>query len=378
MSKRGSLEGSIYRRSDGRWAGVVHLGYEGGKRQRKAFYGKTRQEVAQKLTTALRTHQQGLPLAGERQTVGQFLSQWLEESAKPSVRTSTLRGYEAKVRIHIVPALGSLPLVKLTAQRLQAFLNERCQSGLSPQTVQHLRAILRAALSDAVRWGLIARNVATLVDGPRVSREEVRPLSPAEARRLLEAVKEDRLEALYTVALALGLRQGEALGLRWEDVDLESGTLAVRVALERAGGRFNLVEPKTKRSRRSIALPEIAVMALRAHRGRQLKERLLAGSEWRDALGLVFTTPGGAPVHGTNVTRRFQEILSRTDLPRQRFHDLRHACASLLLAQGIHPRVVMETLGHSRIGLTMDTYSHVIPELQREAAAKIDAVLSSR
>jgi integrase len=221
------------------------------------------------------------------------------------------------------------------------------------------------------------RNPAALVDGPRVQRREVRLVTPGEARQLLEAFRGDRLEALYTVALAVGLRQGEALGLRWQDVDLESGTLTVRVALERADGRFRLAEPKTKRSRRTIALPDVAIRALKAHRTRQSQERLLAGAEWRDAWGLVFTNPSGAPLHGTNVTRGFRQVLDGASLPSQRFHDLRHACASLLLVQGIHARVIMETLGHSRIGLTMDTYGHVIPELQREAADKMDVLLAS-
>jgi integrase len=280
------------------------------------------------------------------------------------------------VRTHILPGLGSQPLVKLTPQQLEAFFNQKRMAGLSSQTVQHLRTILRAALNDAVKWNLVPRNVAVLVDGPRVPHHDIQPLTPEEARRLLEAVATHRLGALFSVALAVGLRQGEALGLRWEDVDLEAGTLTVRKTLQRIDGEFELVEPKTVRSRRTIALPRAAVDALRRHRARQMEERSMAGSMWQDHWGLVFTTASGRPLQGTNVTRTFQQLLARAGLRRQRFHDLRHSCASLLLAQGVHPRVVMETLGHSQIGLTMNTYSHVLPPLQREAAARMDEVLA--
>lgn len=371
--RRGHNEGSIYRRKDGRWAGVLTIG--GGKR--KYYYGRTRGEVQAKLASAAVGLNNGLtPPASERLTVGQFLTGWLSDTVKPSVRPSTFRGYESKVRTHILPGLGKQPLVKLTPQRLEAFFNQKRMAGLSPQTVQHLRAIVRAALNDAVKWNLVPRNVAALVDGPRVPHHEIQPLSPDEARQLLEAVATHRLGALFSVALAVGLRQGEALGLRWEDIDLDAGTLTVRKTLQRIGGEFELVEPKTVRSRRTIALPSAAVDALRRHRTRQMEERLMAGSMWKDDWGLVFTTATGRPLQGTNVTRTFQQLLAKGGLRRQRFHDLRHSCASLLLAQGVHPRVVMETLGHSQIGLTMNTYSHVLPPLQREAAARMDEVLT--
>jgi integrase len=178
------------------------------------------------------------------------------------------------------------------------------------------------------------------------------------------------------LALAAGLRQGEALGLHWQDVDLDAGTLRVRVALQRLEGRgLQTVEPKTARSRRSIALPPQVIESLRAHKSRQAQERLLAGSRWQDS-GFVFTTATGTPLEGSSVTHRFQKLLRRAGLPHLRFHDLRHACASLLLAQGVHPRVVMETLGHSQISLTMNTYSHVIPALQRDATERMDAILA--
>ncbi len=224
MARRGHNEGSIYQREDGRWVGVIDLGYHGGKRKRKSFYGSTRREVQQKLIAALRDRQTGLPGGyDDRQTVEQFLNHWLENSVKPSVRPKTYTSYAQLVRLHLAPELGRIRLTKLSPQDVQRFINRKLVSGLSPRTVEYCRAVLRRALNQAVRWGYVPRNVATLVDAPRSERPDPEPLTPEEVRAFLEAVKEDRLAALYSVAIALGLRQGEALGLRWEDVDLGMG-----------------------------------------------------------------------------------------------------------------------------------------------------------
>jgi integrase len=377
MARRGQNEGSIYRRNDGRWAAAISLGYRNGRRYRKAFYGKTRKEVQERLTAALRSHEQGLAVAPERQTVRQFLEAWLEESAKPNLRPRTYEGYAGHVHAHIVPVLGHIRLARLTPPAVQGFLNQKRQEGYAPRTIQYMHAVLRRALGQAYRWGLVAQNVATLVERPKAARQEVQPLSPEQARALLAAVQGDRLEALYSVALAVGLRKGEALGLSWDDLDLEAGTLRVRAALQRVNGKLQLVEPKTDRSRRTIALPQSAIVSLRKHRVRQMQERLLAGSRWEET-GLVFTTTIGTPIDPRNVTRHFKNVLKKGALSEKRFHDLRHTCASLLLVQGVHPRVVMEVLGHSQISMTMDTYSHVMPVLQRHAAAQIDALLGAQ
>ncbi len=179
------------------------------------------------------------------------------------------------------------------------------------------------------------------------------------------------------MALAVGLRKGEALGLRWQDVNLDAGTLKVRVALQLIYGKLQLVQPKTARSRRTLALPQSSVVALRAHRARQLEERLLAGPRWKDS-GLVFPSSVGTPMNPRNLNRHFERVLNKTGLPRKRFHDLRHTCATPLLAQDVHPRVVMEILGHSQISLTMDTYAHFVPSLQREAADRMDTLLAQK
>jgi integrase len=375
MSKRrGKGEGSITQLPDGRWQARIDLGYVNGKRKRKSIYGKTREEVAKKLTRALADHQRGLPLPDERLTVEQFLHRWLEEVACPSVRPRTYASYAQLVRLHLVPGLGRTRLARLRPEDVQAFLNRKLQEGLSPRTVQYLHAVLRRALGQAEKWGLVARNVARLVDPPKVARPEVRPLTAEEARRLLDATRGDRLEALYSVAVAVGLRQGEALGLRWQDVDLDRGLLTVRVQLQRIGGTLQLVEPKSPRSQRTIQLPTVVVQALREHRARQLAERLQAGAAWQEH-GLVFTTSIGTPLDARNVVRHFHRLLAKAGLPRMPFHVLRHTAASLLLAQGLDLRVVQQVLGHSQIALTANLYAHVMPVLLREAAERMDALL---
>ena len=305
--------------------------------------------------------------------MGEYLDDWLRDVVKPSVRSWTYRGYEVHVRRHIKPALGRLPLERLEPSQVQVFLNQKMESGLSPKSVRYLRGTLRTALNQALRWGLVARNAAALVDGPRVQRYEISPFSPEEARKFLAAITGHRLEALYTVALAMGLRQGEALGLRWQDIDLEMGYLRISKQLQRVDGKFELVEPKTARSRRTIVMPPIVTQALKKHRERQVEERP-DGRLWNQ-LGLVFTRSDGEPLDGTVVTHDFHKVLSTAGLVQRRFHDLRHSCATLLLAQGVPARVVMEVLGHSQIAITMNTYTHVIPELRRDAAERMDSIL---
>jgi integrase len=220
-AKRGNGEGSIYPNAKGVWTGVVSM--PGGRR--KYMYGGTREEVRRKLALALGAQASGDFADARGRTVGVFLDQWLAEVAKPSVRHWTFKGYEVHIRLHLKPALGRLPLDRLEPAHVQRLLNEKLRSGLSPKSVRYIRGTLRTALNHAVRWGYISRNPAALVDGPRVEPYEAKPFSVSEARQFLQAIRGDRLQALYSVALTMGLRQGEALGLRWQDVDLELGTL---------------------------------------------------------------------------------------------------------------------------------------------------------
>ena len=229
-------------------------------------------------------------------------------------------------------------------------------------------------MSDAIRWGLVARNAAALAHAPRVSRPELKVFSPEQAKVFLEALQGERLEPLFTVSVASGLRLGEMLGLRWVDVDLESGTVRVHQALQRVGKKLRFVEPKSERSRRAVALPSFALEALKRQQERQRGERLLAGSKWVDTR-LVFTTTIGTPLDERNVRRVFKAGARGSGAAGAPIHDLRHTTATLLLTQGVHPRVVMETLGHSQISLTLDTYSHVLPGLQAEAANRMQDAL---
>ena len=375
MSRRGHNEGSIFRRNDGRWASTIDLGWQAGKRRRKTYYGRTRVEVQAKLIDALRSLRDNVLILDDRQTTSNYLAIWLETSVRPSVRPRTFKSYEEIVNLHLSPLLGHIPLAKLVPQDVQNIINHKLNSGLSNRRVQYIHAVLRRALVQAERWDLVSRNVAKLVTPPRVSTPEVDPFSPEEARKFLEVIKGDRLEALFCVSLATGIRQGEVLGLSRRNLDLEAGVLHVRSTLQKIDGKYLLLEPKTARSRRSVALPEPAWQTLETHLVRQAEEKLIAGTEWENS-GLVFTTELGGPLSDGHVRRRFYRILKDAGLRRQRFHDLRHACASLLLAQNVHPRVVMETLGHSTIATTMNAYSHVMPSLQREAAGKMTELLA--
>jgi integrase len=376
MSKRrGHGEGGIYQReSDGRWCASVDLGLAGGSRRRKVIYGKTRKEVADKLKALHRDQVSGRVLATEQQTVKQFLETWLEQRVKHHNRPRTYQGYQDIVENHLVPHIGAHQLEKLSPEHVQTMLNTLTASGLSPRTVSNVRAVLRKALNQALRWGLVYRNVATLVDAPRTTTFSIQPLDQVQAQQLLDAVAGHRLEALYRVALSLGLRRGEVCGLRWEDVDLERATLRVTGSLQRVGGRLERAAPKTAASVRTIALPPVLRRVLERHRARQEQEQRDLGAEWQDS-GLVFVSERGTPLDPRNVVRHFKTALARAKLPEAtRFHDLRHSCATLLIAQGVYPRVIMEILGHSQISTTMNTYAHVLPETQREATHKIDSL----
>ncbi len=369
--RRPNGDGSIFRRKDGLWA--AYLSTELGRR--KYFYGTSREEVRKRLGAAIHARESGTLADSRGILLGDYLDQWLTDVVRPNVRPWTHKGYEVHVRLHIKPALGRIPLEKLQPVHVQQLINERSRTGLKPKSVRYVLGTLRASLNQAVRWGLISRNPATLVDGPRVEQYEINPLSPDEARAFLASVKGDRLEALYSVALTMGLRQGEALGLRWQDVDLDMGYVRVTKQLQRIDGTLQLVEPKTKRSRRTLALPSSIRTALVQHRDGQRDERTAAGERWIDT-GLVFTTTEGKGLDGTAITKQFHSKLEQAGLPQRRFHDLRHSCATLLLVQGVSPRVVMDLLGHSQIGLTMNTYSHVIPDLRRDAAQRMEDLIN--
>jgi integrase len=371
MAKRANGEGSIFERKDGRWAASLSV----GRGRRKHFLGGSRGEVSRQLNAALKSRDDGLPAITKRQTVEHYLTSWLE-ATKPSIRERTWVRYEQYVRLHALPALGKLSLEKLTPQHLQRLYADRLNAGLSPTTVHHLHAALHKALSQAVRWNLLARNVADLVDAPRIEKHEMTTLVPEDARRLLDAASGDRLEALYVLALTTGLREGELLGLKWRDVRFEERALEIRGSLQRVSAGLVVMEPKTKQSRRRVGLTDAALVALRRHRVRQAEERLKMGAVWPES-DLVFTDEVGGPIDATKLLRNsFAPLLRAAGLPAMRFHDLRHTAATLLLGRGIHPKIVSEMLGHTQIGITLDLYSHVTPTMQREATAAMDAIVA--
>jgi integrase len=371
--KRANGEGTLARRPNGTWAAAASL----PDGRRKFFYGKTREEVRGKLARALHAIEVGALTDSRGISVAEFLDQWLTEVVAPNVRPSTYKDYEVDVRLHLKPTIGHISLARLTPLQVQQLLNAKKAAGLSAKSIRELRGTLKNALKHAVRWELISRNPAAFVDVPRLEHYEIHPLSPEEARTFLAAMKGERLEALYSVALAMGLRRGETLGLRWQDVDLELGYLRVSKQQQRWARQTHLVEPKSSRSRRPLAMPASIAASLKDHRDRQLLERAEAGDAWADS-GLVFTRTNGKPLDATGVSKAIHRHLDRAGIAQRRFHDLRHSCATLLLVQGVSPRVVMEILGHSQISLTMNTYTHVIPELRRQAADRMDDLLNER
>ena len=303
--------------------------------------------------------------------LGDYLDDWLETSVKPTVRDSTYRLYRGHVKHHITPFLGGVSVVSLNPQQVQLFINTLSEGDLSNATIHRIRGTLRKALNQAQVWGMVDRNVATLVSLPKEERKRFEPMTPEQLQKLLKQIEGDRLEVLYTLALSTGMRIGEVLGLQWEDIDFDRRVIHIRNQLGRQEGTFVLSPPKTPQSRRTIPLPQEMVDALRAHKSTQLEEGITA---W-DGGDLVFRTSKGGPFDGPNVTRYLQRHAKEAGLPRIRFHDLRHACATFLLAQGVELQVVKEILGHSQISLTADTYAHVLPSLKEDATERLRSVI---
>jgi integrase len=373
--KRGNGEGSITRRKDGLYMARYTVETAIGAK-RKTLYGKTRGEVSEKLTKAMADRDEGLVFDADNLKVGEYLERWLVDSVLDTVRPTTYERYEQIVRIHVRPALGSVKLKNLTPVHVRGLYREKLEAGLSARTVQYIHVTLHKALKQAVQDGLIPRNATEAVKAPQVRREEMRPLSGDQVKVLLEVARGDRLEALYVLAIHTGLRQGELLGLKWEDVDLESGTLRVRRTLVTAKAGPVLTAPKTKGGRRSVKLTQGAVEALRSHLKHQLQEIDRAGSLWREN-GLMFASESGEPLDRRYLTScRYKALLKRAELPMIRFHDLRHTCATLLLSKNVNPKIVSEMLGHASIAITLDTYSHVLPNMRDQAAAAMEEALS--
>ncbi len=381
--KRGKGEGSIYERKDGRWCAAL---FDPTTQKRRYLYAPTREAVNEKLVAATAKRQQGVPLGDGRLRLGAFLAGWLA-ARESKVKPRTMESYRYLVSTHIAhecrdecddgcererDAIGHIALVRLSPNDVDQFLSRKLAAGLSPRTVGYLLGLLRHALRGAVKEGLVGRNVAELVDPVKGSRRRahVEPLTLDQTRQLLDAIQGDRIEAFVVVAAYCGLRLGELLGLSWENVDLDAGTLRVERILQRRDARWLLEEPKSESSRREIDLAEPVVAALRAHRVRQMSERLRAGTEWQE-WGLVFTSPVGSPIHFRNALRHFHKALDKAGLPQRRLHDLRHGCATLLIENGEDLKTVADQLGHSDPALTLRTYVNPNAKSRRKAAMRL-------
>jgi integrase len=371
--RRGNGEGTISRRTNGTYEARITI--EDG--QRKSIYGKTRKEVQEKLKIALRDQQQGMLVNAAQQRLGAFLVDWLESTQKHSLRPRTYERYEEIVRLHIVPTLGRHYLHKLTAQQVQAFYSKKLDEEFAASTVIVFHSVLHKALKTAVTWNLISRNVCSFVSPPRLEQYEIQPLNVEQIQALLQVTEGHRMEALFKLAIATGMRRGELMGLKWQDIDLEHGTLQVRRVLTRIPGKmpgkgYIESEPKTKKSRRKMVIASFALEALVQHRKRQLEAKLLAGPLWQEH-DYVFCTSVGTHINPSkDMLDPLKKLLRKAGLPEIRFHDLRHSAATLLLTLKVNPKVVQEVLGHSTISMTMDIYSHVLPGIQEDAMSRLN------
>ncbi|MBM4410153.1 MAG: site-specific integrase [Chloroflexi bacterium] len=378
-SRRAPGEGGLYQRADGRWEGRITTGYSAeGKRRRRKVVARTKREAAERLEVLKRELDAGLSGEASKWTVADWLELWLKDEAAATVRPRTLAVYTQIVRSHLIPALGHYRLRKLEPSHVRGYFLTKIAAGLQPRTVGNHHIVLRRALEIATRYQYVERNVDRLVSAPRAERYESHPLDQDEVGRFLTAARGHPQEALFVLAASTGMRQGEVLGLAWPQVDLDGGYVRISAALSRYGDAFHRGEPKTAKSRRTIAIPLPVVEVLRHHRDRQtLAERrgrdsgMWLGNEW----DLVFTGDRGQPLGAHAVYTEFVRLLKSAGVRPVRFHDLRHGAATFLLAQGVDMRVVQEILGHAQISMTADLYSHVVPELQREAANRIGDVL---
>jgi integrase len=375
--RRAHGEGSITKRADGRGMARIDLGYHNGKRKRKCIYGATKVEVVQKLRATQHQHDHGVNITPERITVAAFLERWLTNVKQPSVRATTLQIYRQYVG-YIVRHLGRVQLAKLSVDHVQSMLRALADEGYAPATVDRARDTLINALETAVAWELVLRNVAKLTTPPKVPRYQAQTITLPRMQHLLAVAADTSWNNGYMELVCrfglLGLRRGEVLGMRWQDLDLGHARLHVRQALHIVNGTLMLGEPKTAASVRDVPLPAQLVLTLHSYRARQLQTKLLAGSAWRDQ-DLVFCTARGTPVAPRNMLDDWHMLLEHAALPRMRFHDLRHSFATLLLKRRVPTKVVQELLGHSDPNITTQIYQHVVADDHVEAIDQLDTWL---
>jgi integrase len=374
------MKGSIKKRSEGSWSLVFDLppGPDGQRRQKRVTVRGTKQAAQAELNRLLVELQAGTFVEPNKLTVGQYLEKWLEYT-KGRVKARSYRCYAYACETHIIPALGPIPLTRLTPLQIEEFLHKDLASGrrqggegpLSRNTVGRHFMVLSSALRQAVLWQLLARNPCDVVERPRAEDREYAVADAAGLRRLLEALEGHWLQLPVFLAACTGLRRGEVLGLKWGDLDLERGTLSVR--RQRVQGAKEEA-PKTERARRTIALPAIAVAALRQEQEVQELRRLELGALYRSE-GWVIAHEDGAPIGPDYLTQAFRRKLRRLGLPMMRFHDLRHSSATLALTNGVDVRTVAGRLGHADSAITLRVYAHFLKEADQAAAEALNAIL---
>ncbi|MCX5169627.1 site-specific integrase [Streptomyces antibioticus] len=367
--------GSIWQRKDGRYEARVYVPQPDGTRKRKTVYGATWEECDTKRQELVRRDRQGIPTPTRSAKLSEWLPYWLAHYVEPRRKLSTYDKYETHVRLYLVPLLGTKRLESLSVADVRRFIT-RVQNVHTAATAKEAHRVLRTALTAAVREELITRNVASLVEPPRVKQREIRPWTLEETLSFLEAARKDALYAAFVLAVAMGLRRGELVGLRWSDVDLDNHVLYVRQQTQRRRGTLYDDDPKSRRSR-VVPMPALCLAPLRWHRLKQRETYGRTGVEWSES-GYIFATRNGRPVEPRNVYRSFTRVAADAGLRVVRLHDARHGCATLLTAAGVAPRVIMEILGHSQISITMDVYTHVVHDTQREAISHMDRLLKRR
>ena len=353
-----------------------------GKRRQPQRSYKTKREAEAGMAQWLVEIERGIAVATSRMTTKEYMAFWLDTSARHRVRATTLESYEQKIRLYIAPALGTTPLQRLTPAQIQAFYNALltgdttgARDVVAPRTVRYVHAILHRALKEALSLGLVSRNVTEAVAPPKAPRPPIKSWDVADVRRFLTVAEPDGYSPVWLIALHTGMRRGELLGLRWQDVDARAGVLHVRQGVVFVGSELRMSEPKTASGRRTIALDPPCVQALHEHRQRQTERRLRRGPEWRDH-DLVFANDLGGPIDPSNLYHRFVKLVKAAGVPRISFHGMRHTHATLLMKHGAHPKVASERLGHANITLTLQTYSHVLPQMRQEAAGIFAAAVA--
>ncbi|MFG2898134.1 tyrosine-type recombinase/integrase [Streptomyces zaomyceticus] len=368
--------GTITQRKDGRYQAAVYVLQPDGTRARKFVYGKTWAECDAKRRALLDKVDNGVPVPTRSMKLSEWLPYWLDNIVKPRRKKTTAAKYEVHIRLYLAPMIGTKRLESLSVADVRRFLVQ-VEKKTSAATAKESHRVLRTALTAACREELVSRNVATLVEPPTVAARELSPWSLDETLDFLTAARKDPLYAAFVLAIALGFRRGEVVGLRWENVDLDKREIRVRTQRQRVAGEVYEDDPKGRRRKQTLPLPAICVAPLRWQRMRQAADRDRLGEFWEDT-GYVFTTRTGKPIEPRNLYRSFTRVAKNAGLRVIRLHDARHGTATLLTAAGVPPRVVMEILGHSQIAVTMNVYTHVVQDTQREAVSHMDRLLRSR